>query len=176
MDPLSVSASIIAVATALYSVSRKLRSCAKSIAQAAREMIALTKEMDACSTLFRCLSSTIEQWTAVLPQGSEILKVCEDLVSQALDNVKEFRSFLKDLEPLSRSRSANSFNRMIARLKWVFQRTDLLLLRSKLDSSKTTINMCLIMINLKAVAQQLAAAEERSGRDRTRIKKLQHQM
>ena len=176
MDPLSVAASVVAVAGALYTVSQKLRQCAKTLAHAAREIVAVAKEMDACSTLFRSLQSTIERLTPLLPQGFDILKICDDLVSQAQENVGEFDRFLKGLGPPSHSRDAsNVFARTIARLKWAFQKTDLVLLRSKLDASKWTINLYLTMIHLMVVAGQLEAARERSQRDRREIRDLRRQ-
>ena len=172
-----MAASIIAVAGALYKVSQKLRECAKTLAHAAREIGAVAKEMDACSTLFRSLQCTIEQVTPLLPEGFDVAKICEDLVSQALESVGEFRRFLKGLEPLSHSKDVrNVFAKTIARLKWAFQKTDLLMLRAKLDSSKTTINLSLTMIYVTVLAERLAAAEERGQREGREIERLRYQV
>ena len=177
MDPLSVPASIIAVAVALYKVSQKLRECAKTLAHAAREIVAVAKEMDACSTLFRSLHYTIKQVKPLLPVGFDVVKICEDLVSQALESVGGFRRFLKGLGPLSHSKAErNVFAKTIARLKWAFQKTDLLMLRAKLDSSKTTIHLCLTMIYLTVKARKLAAAEETGQREGRKIEKLRYQV
>lgn len=92
----------------------------------------------------------------LLPQGFNVVTICHDLVSQAQENVGEFDRFLNGLGPLSHSRDAsNVVARTIARLKWAFQRTELMLLRSKLDSSKWTIHLYLTMIHLMVVAGQL---------------------
>ena len=176
-DPLSVAASVIAVAGALYTVSQKLRQCANTLAHAAKEIVALAKEMDACSTLFRSLNCTIERLMPLLPQGFDIMTICHDLVSQAQENVGEFERFLKGLGPLSHSRdTSNVIARTITRLKWAFQRTELMLLRSKLDSSKWTINLYLTMIHLMVVARNLEEAKERAQRDRRKIRELRREM
>lgn len=177
MDPLSVAASITGVALALYKVSQKLREFAKTLAHAAREIVAVAKEMDACSTLFHSLRYTIEQVKPLLPEGFNVVKICEDLMSQALESVEEFRRFLKGLEPLSHSKDVgNVFAKTIARLKWTFQKTDLLMLRAKLDSSKTTLNLSLTMIYGTVWVERLAAAEGRGQREGVEIERLRDQV
>lgn len=176
-DPLSVAASVFALAGALYTVSQKLRQCANTLAHAAKEIVAVAKEVDACSTLFRSLRCTIERFMPLLPQGFDIMTICHDLVSQAQENVGEFDRFLNGLGPLSHSRNeSNVIARTIARLKWAFQRTELMLLRSKLDSSKWTIHLYLTMIHLMVVAGQLEEAKTRAQRDRGKIRELRSEM
>ena len=177
MDPLSVAASIFGVAVALCEVSQKLRECAKTLAHAAREVVAVAKEMDACSTLFQSLKHTIEQVKPLVQERFDLVKICEDLMSQALESVDEFRRFLKGLEPLSRSKDVRTvFATTIARFKWAFQKTDLLMLRAKLDSSKTTINLSLTMIYGAILTERLAAAEERGQREGEEIGMLRYQV
>ena len=172
-----MAASIFGVAVALCEVSQKLREYAKTLAHAAREVIAVAKEMDAYSTLFHSLKYTIEQVTPLLQERFNLVKVCEDLMIQALESVEEFRRFLKGLEPLSHSKDVrNVFAKTIARLKWAFQKTDLLMLRARLDSSKTTINLSLTMIYGAILTERLAAAEERGQREGEEIGMLRYQV
>lgn len=89
MDPLSVAASIFGVAVALCEVSQKLRECAKTLAHAARDVVAVAKEMDACSTLFQSLKYTIEQVTPLLQERFDLVKICEDLMSPALESSQQ---------------------------------------------------------------------------------------
>ncbi len=175
MDPVSVAASIIAVATALYTVGKKLRIFAATLAHAGKEITAVAKELNACSTLFRSLRYTIERVTPMLPPRFNPLKLCNDLVSQAQETVDEFDRFLKNLKPLRRSKEANVFAKTLARLRWAFQRTDLLLLRSELDSSKTTINLFLGMIHLQVVTGQIAATDG-GERDPAELRRLKRQV
>ena len=174
MDPLSVAASIIAVAGALYTVSQKLRNCAATLAHAGREIIALAKEMDFYSTLFHYLQCTVKDMIPRLPKGLDHLKMCDDLVSQAQDNVGEFDRFLENVKPLRHTKDANVFAKTLARLRWAFQRTDLKLLRSKLESSKSTIIIYLLMILLR-VNKEEQAATKRGGRDKAKLRDLKRQ-
>lgn len=134
MDPLSVAASIIAVAGALYTVSHKLRCCARVLAHAGREVNAVAREMSMFSTLLRSLWATIQRLIPLASEVLDVLKICKDLVRQADENVREFEKFLEDLGPLRDPGNANLIAKAVARLRWLFQRTDLLLLRSKLES------------------------------------------
>lgn len=175
MDPLSVSASIIAVATALYSVSRKLRSCAKSIAQAAKEVKAIAQDISAFSILLRSLRNTLDILNPLVSQAAEFWQTCYSLVTQAEDNVREFDNFLEDLEPLRGSRGRNLVTTTVARLRWAFQKSDLLLLRSKLEASKSTLNLFLTAIQTTIAAEQLAAARG-NNRNEPEIKGLKTQV
>ncbi len=178
MDPLSVvsvAASIIAVAGALYTVGQKLRSCAATLAHAGREIIALAKEMDVFSTLLRSLQCTIEFFIPRLPGEFDDKKMCNDLVSQAQENVDEFDRFLEDLKPLRHTKDANVFAKTLARLRWAFQKSDLLLLRSKLESSKSTINMYLTSIHLRFIKEEIEATE-RGERDHAGLGGLMRQV
>lgn len=113
----------------------------------------------------------------LLPQGFNVVTICHDLVSQAQENVGEFDRFLNGLGPLSLPRDAsNVIARTIARLKWAFQRTELMLLRSKLDSSKWTIYLYLTIIHLMVVAGQLEEAKTRDQGDRGKIRELRREM
>ena len=175
MDPLSVIASVIAVAGALYSVSRKLKSCAKTMVHAGKEIIAIAREMSSFSNILRSLQDTLRLVESLVSQEQDVLQICDDLVSQAYENVEEFEEFLKDLEPLRFSGNAKVFAKTLARLKWAFQKSDLVLLRSKLDSSKSTLSMCMNLIQMKVATAALAAALE-NKQDEKKVKQLRSQV
>ena len=177
MDPLSVGASIIAVAGALAAVSQKLIDFARTLAHAAREVKYIAKEMNIFSTLLRALRNILESVTRtpVVLTALNLARICDDLVEQAEENVKDFDRFLADLEPLRDSIDANFLARTMARLRWNLRKTDLLLLRSKLDSSKSKLNLCMTTIHTRVTIEELAA-KERAKRDETEIRELQIQV
>ena len=170
-----MAASIVAVADALYSVSRKLRSCAKTIAHAGKEVKAIAKEMSAFSILMRSLRDTLQLLTPLFIQAHSLVTTCENLVRQAEENVEELDRFLEDLEPLRNSKGGSLIAKMIARLRWAFQKTDFLLLRAKLESSKLTLGLCMTAIQTRVAVEQLAAAQ-RGEKDETEVKKLKRQV
>ena len=164
MDPLSVAASIIAVAGALYSVSRKLRSCAKTIACAAKEVKAIAMEISAFSILLRSLQTTYNILASQVPEAANLRKICKRLVAQAEENKGEFDDFLKGLKPLQDSSSAGLISKTYARVKWAWEKNDLLLLlRSKLESSKSTLNLCMVAIEMRVLVEIYAAAQKDGG-------------
>ena len=101
--------------------------------------------------------------------------MCDDLVEQAEENVQDFDRFLADLEPLRDSIDANFLARTMARLRWNFRKTDLLL-RSKLDSSKSTMILCMTTIHTRHTIEQLEIARRKAERDETEIRDLQSQV
>ena len=175
MDPLSVAASIIAVAGALYSVSRKLRSCANTIAYAAKEVKAIAKEINIFSILLRSLQNTYDGLASKISQAADLREICERLVMQARENVGEFNNFLKGLKPLQNSSGAGLISKTYARVKWAFQKTDLLLLRSKLESSKSTLNLCMVAIQTRISVAKLEAAQTSEG-DEMEVREWTHQV
>lgn len=175
MDPLSVAASIIAVAGALYSVSRKLRSCANTIAYAAKEVKAIAKEISLFSILLRSLQNTYVSLASQVSQAADLREICEGLVVQARENVGEFDIFLKGLKPLQDSSDADLISKTYARVKWAFQKTDLLLLRSKLESSKSTLNLCMVTIQARLSVEMLEAAQRDMG-DEMKVRRLTRQV
>ena len=158
-----MAASIIAVAGALYSVSRKLRSCANTIAYAAKEVKAIAKEIGVFSILLRSLQNTYSILAYQISQAADLREICKRLVAQAEENVGEFDTFLKGLKPLQDSSGAGLIAKTYARVKWAFQKTDLLLLRSKLESSKSTLNLCVVVIQMRVLAEMYAAAQKDRG-------------
>ena len=175
MEPLSVATSIMTVAGALYAVSRKFRDYAKTIAYAAKEVKAIAKEISVFSILLRSFRDTYDVLTSQVPQAADLLGVCKKLVAQAKENVREFDTFLEGLNPLIDSRDAGLISKTIARLRWAFQRTDLLLLRSKLESSKSTLNLCMCMIQTKISAEMYVTAKRGEG-DQTEVERLRNQL
>lgn len=105
----------------------------------------------------------------------DVLNIYKDLVHQADENVREFEKFLEDLGPLRDPGNTNLITKAVARLRWLFRRTDLLLLRSKLESSKSTITLYITMIHLRVEIEQLAAAK-RQKKDKAQISELRHQV
>ena len=175
MDPLSVGASIISVAGALYSVSRKLRSFAKTIYYAAKEVKSLAKEIDLFSVLLRSLQYTYDTLKSQVSQATDLLRLCKRLVAQANENVEEFRDFIKALKSLRDSKDGGLISRTIARLKWAYRKSDLVLLRAKLESSKATLNLCMNAIQTRIAAEIYAAAQDH-GRDEQETKWLKRQV
>ena len=175
MDPLSVAASIAAVAGALYSVSRKLRSCAKAISQATKEVKAIAKEISAFSILLRSLQNTIAKIESLVTQTAVFWQTCDSLIRQAYENVRDFDKFLKDLETLRDSRGRTLITKTVVRLKWAFRKSDLVLLRSKLETSRSTLGLYMIAIQLSLAAEQLAAPP-RDERDEAEIQRLKRQV
>ena len=176
MDPLSVGASIIAVAGALYNVSQKLRSCARTLVHAGKEVKALAKEINIFSTLMRSLRSILERLSSLTPREPKLVNLSEDLVKQAEENVGEFNELLKTLKPLCVPRDGSVIVKTLARLRWAFQKSDLLLLRSKLDSSKVTLTLYLTMIQASFAVEELAEEKKKRRRDKTKIEDLQCQV
>ena len=175
MDPLSVAASIISVAGALYAVSRKLRSYAKTISYAEKEVKAIAKEVNLFSILLHSLQYTYDTLTSRVSQSADLLKLCEQIVALAKENVEEFKVFLKALNPLRSSRGEGLISRAVARLKWAYQRSDLVLLRARLESSKSTLNLCMVSIQTMIMSEVYVAALER-GEDETETRRLKHQV
>ena len=175
MDRLSVAASIISVAGALYAVSRKLRSYAKTMSYAAKEVKAVAKEINLFSILLRSLQYTYDTLTSRVSQAADLLKLCERLVAQAKENVGEFKSFLKALDPLHSSRGGGLISRTVARLKWAYQKSDVVLLRSKLESSKSTLSLCMVAIETRIMTEMYVAALNRGG-DEREIRRLKRQV
>ena len=175
MEPLSVAASIISVAGALYAVSRKLRSYAKTISYAEKEVKAIAKEINLFSILLHSLQYTYDTLTSRVSQSADLLELCERLVAQAKENVGEFKGFLKALNPLHKSRGEGLISRAVARLKWSRQKNDLVLLRAKLESSKSTLNLCMVAIQTRIMTEVYVAALER-GEDETKTRRLKRQV
>ena len=136
MEPLSVAASIISVAGALYAVSRKLRSYAKTISYAEKEVKAIAKEINLFSILLHSLQYTYDTLRSRVSQSTDLLGLCEQIVALAKENVGELNGFLEALNPLRSSRNEGLISRAVARLKWAYQKSDLVLLRAKIESSK----------------------------------------
>lgn len=176
MEPLSVAASIISVAGAIYAVSQKLRRFAKTLAHAATEVKYIAKEMSTFSTLLRALRNIFQTVTPVVLGALNLSKICDDLVQQAKENVGEFNQFLADLEPLRDSIDANIIAKTMARLRWNSRKTDLVLLRSKLDSSKLTLNLCVTIIHTRVATEELGASQRRARKDKAEIDDLHGQM
>ena len=158
MDPLSVAASIISVAGALYAVSRKLRSYAKTILYAAKEVKAIAKEINLFSILLRSLQYTYDILRSKVEHPADLLELCERLVAQADENVGEFNNFLRALDPLYDSVDRGFISRTLARLKWTYQKSDLFWLRANLESSKSTLNLCMIAIQTRILTETYVAA------------------
>ena len=176
MDPLSVAASIIAVAGALYSVSRKLRSCANTIAYAAKEVKAIAKEISVFSILLRSLQTTYNILASQVSEAADLRKMCKRVVAQAEENVGEFDTFLKGLKPLQDSNVAGSISKIYTRVKWAFQKKpDLVLLRAKLESSKSTLNLCMVAIQMRVLVEMYAAAQK-DGTDEMKARRLIRQV
>ena len=94
---------------------------------------------------------------------------------QARENVGEFDIFLKGLKPLQDSSDADLISKTYARVKWAFQKTDLLLLRSKLESSKSTLNLCMVTIQARVSVEMLEAAQRDVG-DEMKVRRLTRQV
>lgn len=175
MDPLSVAASIISVAGALYAVSRKLQSFAKTIYYAAKEVKAIAKEINMFSILLHSLQYTYNILRSRFSHALDLLELCKRLVTQAKDNVREFKSFLKGLDPLHISKDEGWLSRTIARLKWAYRKSDLVLLRSKLESSKSTLNLCMVIIQARVMLEMYVTASKRDE-DGTETRRLKRQV
>ena len=174
-----MTASIIAVAGALFTVSQKLIDFAKTLAHAASEIKYIARETDTFSALLRTLRTILEHVEHAKPvvfQALDLRKTCMNLVEQASENVKEFDDFLADLGPLRDSINANSIARIVARVRWAFQKTDLIMLRSKLDSSKLTLNLCMTTIHTRVAVEELREERHRVGRDMAKIRELESQV
>ena len=175
MDPLSVAASIISVAGALYAVSQKLRFLANTIYYAAKEVRAVAKEINLFSILLHSLQYTYDTLRSRVLHAADLLELCERLVAQARENVGEFKIFLKALRPLYSSKDEGLISRTIARLKWVYQKSDLVLLRSKLESSKSTLNLCMVAIQARTMIEKYVEVSEHEGKG-TETKSIRRQV
>ena len=175
MDPLSVAASIISVAGALYAVSRKLWSFAKTIYYAAKEVKAIAKEINIFSILLHSLQYTYDILKSRFSHAVDLLELCKRLVVQAKDTAREFKGFLKGLDPLHISKDEGLLSRTIARLKWAYQKSDIVLLRSKLESSKSTLNLCMVTIQTRMVIEMYVTASKHDE-DGTETRRLKRQV
>lgn len=171
-----MAASIIAVAGALYTVTQTLTNFAKSLAHAAKEIIYIAKEMSAFSTILRALRNIFQHVPPEILQALNLTKTCHDLVRQAKENVSEFNSFLASLEPLRDSVNATLVAKTMARLRWNTQKTVLAMLRSKLDSSKLTLTLCVTMIHTRVALEELVAAKKKAKKDEEEIDDLHDQV
>lgn len=161
---------------ALSAVSQRFLDFARNVAHAAREVKYIAQEMNNFSTILRTLRDTLQHATDMVLQALSLCQTCQNLADQAEENVKDFDKFLADLEPLRHSMDANLIAKMVARLRWNFRKTDLLLLRSKLDSSKSSLNLCMTTIHMRFVIEELKAVRQRAEINETEIQDLQNQM
>ena len=175
MDPLSVAASIISVAGALYAVSRKLRSYAKTIYYAAKEVKAIAREVNLFSFLLRSLEHTYDTLRSRASPPADLLELCERVVALAKENLGEFNSFLKDLDPLYDSIGRGLTSKTVARLKWAFRKSDLVWYRANLEYAKATLTLYMIAIHKSILTEIYVAVLDRGG-DETETRKLRRQV
>ena len=171
-----MAASIIAVAGAIYHVSQKLRKFAKTLAHAAREVKYIAREMDIFSSLLRAARNIFQSIKPEVVKALKLSKMCRNLVKQANENVQEFDKFLSDLEPLRHSIDANLIAKTVARLRWNARKNDMVLLKSKLEASKSTLILCMNIINTRDTVEDLGEAKRRIEKDRAEIEDLHEQM
>ena len=150
-------------------------SCAKTIVAAAKEVNAIAKEISIFSVILRSLPDIHNALTSLVPQAADLRNLCKDIQEQANANVVEFENFLKDLKPLRGSRDAGPISRTTARLIWLFQKNDLVPLRSNLETSKSTLNLYINMIQARIAFANLEAARS-SMRPKSEIRSLKRQV
>ena len=171
-----MTASIIAVAGALFTVSQKFIDFAKTLAHAASEIKYIGREIDTFSALLRTLRDIFKHAKPVVYQTLDLFNTCKNLVEQAEENVREFDGFLAGLEPLRDLINVNSITRLIARLRWVSRKNELLMLRSKLDSSKLTLILCMTAIHTRVVVEELKKERQRTVHNVAKIRELRSQV
>ena len=138
-DPLSLGASLLAVASAGIAVSKILFKLADTIGSSNEEIRSIGKEISA--------------FARVVEDLHEFLKEAKDLISQrAIDNALEIMSICGDTFALIKRMLEYSAGKYASNfwhgVQWSFRREKVKPLCARLESYKTTLTMMITLIKL----------------------------
>ncbi|KAF2018479.1 hypothetical protein BU24DRAFT_421463 [Aaosphaeria arxii CBS 175.79] len=121
---------------------------ADELGSAGRDVRYISNEMASFSQVLRLVHSSLEDSTKLV--GSSIIQSAVDTLPQLVEQCgmvhEEANGLMLSLKPQSGKDSSLPF---IKRVRFLFQKSRMTVLRSLLDSSKSTLNLLLVTLNIE---------------------------
>jgi hypothetical protein len=150
MDPLSLSASIIAVLTLTAQVGSAVRTLLQHLEDAPRELSEINNEIISLSWILKRLEILVKEEQLKHPSGpilpvdhvniNDIVTDMETSLSTCSGVMKEIK---KKIDSILKTQKGGPFDRIKIPFAWPTERKNLEDLRSRLERSKTTILLSL---------------------------------
>lgn len=156
-------AAVLTIATEFASVSRVLHRCVRSMVHARKEAQGITLEVSNYSTLLRMFYEKMAEVVKLKPavaHKARQRKIHKNLLTQSRSILEELRSVLKKLEPLKKENGTSTIGLSVARFRWYLERNKLLLLRSALESVKTSIQLFIDLTLLGVKVEEIKRTPE----------------
>ncbi|KAF2800816.1 hypothetical protein K505DRAFT_412719 [Melanomma pulvis-pyrius CBS 109.77] len=152
MSGLEIVASIAGVATAAIKISVSMNDVADELGSAGRDVRYISNEMACFSQVLRLVHSSLEDGTKVI--GSSIVQSVLDTLPQLIEQCsmvyEEANGLMVSLKPsTTQSLSLSDSLPFFKRVRFIFQKSRIGVLRSLLDSSKSTLNLLLVTLNIE---------------------------
>ncbi|KAF2466714.1 uncharacterized protein BDR25DRAFT_345319 [Lindgomyces ingoldianus] len=148
MSGLEVVASIAGVAGAAIKLSVTLNDVADDLGSAGRDVRYISNEMASFSQVLRLVHSSLEDSQKVA--GSTVIRSALETLPQLLEQCGlvylEANGLMTSLKPSTGRDSSLPF---MKRVRFIFQKSRINVLRSLLDSSKSTLNLLLVTLNIE---------------------------
>jgi hypothetical protein len=141
MDPLSITASAVALGTLVQAIQVSMNSLIRDSKSYSQELKTLAAELQSLSLVLSSLKKYIEA-NLTLSLDSKHLKSALNACHPTLKSIKS------KCEEIRRSASQSSVNKFMIGLFWSSTRTELQELRSSLESHKTTLILSLQLKSL----------------------------
>ncbi|KAH8724602.1 hypothetical protein GQ44DRAFT_254461 [Phaeosphaeriaceae sp. PMI808] len=146
MSGLELVASIAGVAAAAIRVSVSMNDLAEELGSAGRDVRYISNDMAGFSQVLRLVQSSLEE--SIKSTGSNVIQSVFETLPQLVEQCSmvydEANGLMVALKP-DEDASLSFFKRM----KFVFYKGRITILRSLLDSSKSTLNLLLVTLNIE---------------------------
>jgi hypothetical protein len=162
MDPLSLTASIIGVASAGLRLSTSLYRYTETVINADKNIRGIARDLSTTSSMIRELGTLLEQDRGQLRCENALATANEAL--QGCDEVfKEIQKVLDDNMNLE-EKGATAMSKL-KKLKWPLVEPRIHVLQQRLERLKNTLVLVLSVVNYAKEARELSAIEDRYDPD-----------
>ncbi|KAH7085439.1 hypothetical protein BKA63DRAFT_499616 [Paraphoma chrysanthemicola] len=151
MSGLEIVASIAGVAAAAIKVSVTMNDLAEELGSAGKDVRYIGNDMAGFSQVLRLVQSSLEE--SINTAGSRVIQSVFDTLPQLIEQCStvydEANSLMVAINPKDSSLS------VFKKMKFVFYRGRITILRSLLDSSKSTLNLLLVTLNIEMAKSKM---------------------
>ncbi|KAF2728449.1 hypothetical protein EJ04DRAFT_99341 [Polyplosphaeria fusca] len=158
MSGLEVVAGIAGVASVAIKISVTMNEFADELGSAGRDVRYISNEMACFSQVLRLVHSSLEDSAKVV--GSSVVQAALTTLPQLIEQCgmvyDEANGLMVSLRPLGKEATSLPF---MKRIRFIFQKSRIDVLRSLLDSSKSTLNLLLVTLNIEMAKQKSPSKE-----------------
>ncbi|KAH7095087.1 hypothetical protein FB567DRAFT_511732 [Paraphoma chrysanthemicola] len=151
MSGLEIVASIAGVAAAAIKVSVAMNDLAEELGSAGKDVRYIGNDMAGFSQVLRLVQSSLEE--SINTAGSRVIQSVFDTLPQLIEQCStvydEANGLMVAINPKDSSLS------VFKKMKFVFYRGRITILRSLLDSSKSTLNLLLVTLNIEMAKSKM---------------------